>query len=331
LYPAAKTISSNLFTPAAKNSRGFQASSPKLAEIRLSALFIIAIKLALGLIAFLIIGYVGQFYDSRIAGILLTFPILNAVGILTGADPFAVADAISAVVVINGVLFYFLLSYAEFVPRFRWTWNPASRLLAQLAGWTLMWLVAAFIVTAFREKLPGAGFFLIMQIAITSFLTWRNWTPAPAPVAASNVPQIGRREHLRAFVFWATHSARFRVALFVVTCGIILAVAYSSDSKWVGMVSALPLPGFFALALLIDVAPGPRDLSPIRDTALFGPALIIVFNWLYAHVVAALPQDPHERLILGMLAAFVYWAVYAALIFTATSGVARRLDRPSPR
>ena len=137
----------------------------------MAAFLIIAIKLALGLLAFLIIGYVGQFYDRRIAGLLLTFPILNAVGILTGADPFAVADAISAVVVINGLLFYLLLSHPEFVPRTR---RAASRLLTQLAGWTLMWLAAAFIVTAFREELPGAGFFLILQIAITVFLLRRN-------------------------------------------------------------------------------------------------------------------------------------------------------------
>jgi uncharacterized membrane protein (GlpM family) len=293
----------------------------------LAAFLIIAIKLALGLLAFLIIGYVGQFYDRRIAGLLLTFPILNAVGILTGADPFAVAAAISAVVVINGLLFYLLLSYPEFVPRTR---RAASRLLTQLAGWTLMWLAAAFIVTAFREELPGAGFFLILQIAITVFLTWRNWTPAPAPISAPDVHNIGWREHARAFLFWATHAARFRVALFVITCGIILAVAYLSESKWVGMVSALPLPGFFALALLIDFSPSPRDLDPIRDTVLFGPTLIIVFNWLYAHVVAALPDAPHQRLILGMVAAFAYWAIYAALIFIAMPRVARVLDTKTP-
>jgi hypothetical protein len=293
----------------------------------LAAFPIIAIKLALGLIAFLIIGYVGQFYDRRIAGLLLTFPILNAVGILTGADPFAVAGAISAVVVINGLLFYLLLSYPEFIPRVRWTRNPASRLLVQLAGWTLMWLAAAFIATAFREKLPGAAFFLILQIAITVFLTWRNWMPAPAPISAPEAQKMGWREHARAFLFWATHAARFRVVLFVITCGIILAVAYVSESKWVGMVSALPLPGFFALALLIDFSPSPRELWPIRDTVMFGPTLIIVCNWLYAHVVAGLPDEPHERLIFGMLAAFVYWAVYGALVFLGTPRIARVLDK----
>jgi hypothetical protein len=293
----------------------------------MAAFFIISIKLALGLIAFLIIGYVGRFYDKRIAGILLTFPILNAVGILTGADPFAVADAISAVVVINGLLFYLLLSYPDFIPRFRWSRNPTSSLLVQLAVWTLMWLIAAFVVTTFREKLPGAAFFFTLQSAITAVLTWRNWTPPAAPLATPDVPKGRWREHARSFVFWAVHGARFRIALFVVTCGIILGVAYVSESKWVGMVSALPLPGFFALALLIDFAPSPRELLPIRDTVLFGPMLIIVSNWVYAHVVSDLPQQPHERLVLGMLAAFGYWAIYAAFVFVAMPMIPRMLDR----
>jgi uncharacterized membrane protein (GlpM family) len=291
-----------------------------------AAFLIIAIKLALGLVAFLIIGYVGQFHDRRIAGLLLTFPILNAIGILTGADPFAVADAISAVVVINGVLLYLLLSNPDVVPRFRWSRNAGLHLLTQITGWTLMWLLAAFIVTALREKLPGTGFFFCLQLAITAFLTWRNWTPSSAPRLTSDTPNITWRAHVQNFLSWATHSARFRIVLFVVTCGIILAVAYFSESKWVGMVSALPLPGFFALALLIDFAPSRRDLYPVRDTVLFGPLLIIVFNWIYAEIVAVLPQEPHVRLVLGMLAAFAYWVIYATLIFAGTPVLSRVLD-----
>jgi hypothetical protein len=174
----------------------------------LGALVIIAIKLALGLIAFLIIGYVGQFYDKRIAGLLLTFPILNAIGILTGADPFAVADAISAVVVVNGLLFYLLLSYPEFIPRLRWARNPAPRLLVQLAGWTLMWLIAAFIATAFREELPRAAYFFGLLLAISAFLTWRNWTPVPAAVTAPNLHKIGARQHARAPFSFGPRMAR---------------------------------------------------------------------------------------------------------------------------
>jgi uncharacterized membrane protein (GlpM family) len=290
-------------------------------------LAIIAIKLALGLIAFLIIGYVGQFYEKRIAGLLLTFPILNAVGILTGADPFAVADAISAVVVINGLLFYFLLSNPDFIPRFRWSHRPTLHLVAQIAGWTLIWLVAAFAVTGLRERLPGAAFFFAVQVAITAVLTWRNWTPLPTRPISSDLKEIGWRAHARNLVLWAAHRARFRIALFIITCGVILAVAYFSESKWVGMVSALPLPGFFALAVLIDFAPRRRELYPVRDTVLFGPTLIIMFNSLYAHLVATLPQQPHLHLMLGMLGAFAYWAVYAMLIFVVTPIVAHRLDR----
>jgi hypothetical protein len=66
---------------------------------------------------------------------------------------------------------------------------------------------------------------------------------------------------------------------------------------------------------------------PIRDTVLFGPTLIIVSNWVYAHVVSDLPQQLHERLVLGMLAAFGYWAIYAAFVFVAMPMIPRMLDR----
>src|SRR3954451_24476869 len=89
----------------------------------------------------------------------------------------------------------------------RWARNPAPRLLVQLAGWTLMWLIAAFIATAFREELPRAAYFFGLLLAISAFLTWRNWTPVPAAVTAPNLHKIGARQHARSFLFWAAHGA----------------------------------------------------------------------------------------------------------------------------
>ena len=59
---------------------------------------------------FAVLGYVGKRYDKRIAGVLLTFPILNGIGILTGNDPLAVADSIYAVVVFNGLLLFLMIA-----------------------------------------------------------------------------------------------------------------------------------------------------------------------------------------------------------------------------
>ena len=67
------------------------------------------------------------------------------------------------------------------------------------------------------------------------------------------------------------------------------------------MASALPLPGFFALAALMDDAEQPRDpaartkLLPIRDTLFVGPLLVIPFNWTFAHALVALPPDREPR------------------------------------
>ena len=66
---------------------------------------------ALELADFAAVGYIGKSYDKRIAGVLLTFPILNGIGILTGSNPLAVAHSIYAVVVFNGLVLLFAISF----------------------------------------------------------------------------------------------------------------------------------------------------------------------------------------------------------------------------
>lgn len=74
------------------------------------------LKLLLGMGVFAVLGYLGRFYDKRIAGVLLTFSILKGIGILTGDDPLAVANSIYAVVVFNGLLLFSMVSFAHAVP-----------------------------------------------------------------------------------------------------------------------------------------------------------------------------------------------------------------------
>ena len=127
-------------------------------------IFIAATKLALGLLAFLVVGYVGKLYDKRIAGALLTFPILNAIGILSGSDPLAVANSIYVVVIVNGALFYFVISYWQFLPPLPQTAKSELHLFARLVVWTILWLPPAVVVTALRDRLPGPATLLALQL-----------------------------------------------------------------------------------------------------------------------------------------------------------------------
>src|SRR5665213_138432 len=95
------------------------------------------LKLLLGLGVFAVLGYVGKRHDKRIAGVLLTFPILNGIGILTGSDPLAVADSIFAVVVFNGLLLFLMVWLCNALPPRHA--SPNMKLVARLIVWTAVW------------------------------------------------------------------------------------------------------------------------------------------------------------------------------------------------
>ena len=52
-----------------------------------------AAKLALGISAFVLVTWLGL-RDKRIGGVLLTFPLLNGIAMLTGVDPIGIAGTI---------------------------------------------------------------------------------------------------------------------------------------------------------------------------------------------------------------------------------------------
>src|SRR5690242_9079061 len=93
------------------------------------------LKLLLGLAVFLVVGYLGRFHDKRIAGVLLTFPILNGIGILAGAEPLAVADSIYAVVVFNGLLLFLMVMFCTVLPPMLAA-SPTTALVTRLLVWT---------------------------------------------------------------------------------------------------------------------------------------------------------------------------------------------------
>ena len=283
------------------------------------------VKLLLGLAVIAALGYIGKFYDKRIAGVLLTFPILNGIGILTGSDPLAVARSIYAVVVLNGIVLFFMIMWADALPRFR-SAAPNAKLVVRLIVWTAVWFVGAPLVVLGRDSLPGGGGLIAIQCVIAAAAGFLFWKPEPCDKSASPAAG-GVRHHLRAlFAFWSNANGAVRLGLFAVCFGLLLFAAHAFESKWVGMFSALPVPGLFAVATLSAIED--RDyFEPMRDTVLLGPISVIAFNWIYAHVVLALPSEPFARTAFGVLAMTVLLAVDAVLIVWTTPRLARWVDR----
>ena len=98
------------------------------------------------------------------------------------------------------------------------------------------------------------------------------------------------------------------------------------DEKWVGMASALPLPGFFAVAALMDdTESNPSStLRPMRDTLFLGPLLVIPFNWTFAHLLASvLPPDAS---VARYLVLFAMWAIAALVVIRIVPPLMAALD-----
>jgi len=273
------------------------------------------VKLLLSVGIFAALGYLGRFHDKRIAGVLLTFPILNGIGILTGGDPLAVADSIYIVVIVNGLLLFAAIRFVDVLPPLPAGTSANVTLAARLIVWTLIWAAGAFSVVHWRDSLPGPAALLAGQCvlaALVAIIAWR--APRQAEQAPTRVPFVA---------FWSSPAGRARLALFTLCCVALLAAANSWESKWVGMLSALPLPGLFAVATLSVLEPR-KDFVVIADSVLFGPVFVIAFNWTYAHIVLRLPAAGHTPI--GLAALVLLLAVNATLIFWIVPRISAYLD-----
>jgi hypothetical protein len=290
-------------------------------------LLALLIKLPLALAVFLLVAYAGT-VSRRIAGVLFTFPILNGIAIIAGADPVAIADAIYPLVIFNCALFAVLISFPRSLPPIGHGWPHGSRLFARVAIWAAAWFAGAYAITDFRHALPGASALLAGASLFALAFMLACWTPHLAK--PGDTPR-----HRETFAsFWATERGLWRVVFFCLAyAALVLASRAALDEKWVGMASALPLPGFFALAVLIDdSAAADTDATvsvvrPIRDTLFLGPVLVIPFNWIFAHALVALP---HDAVIARYLLLFALWTVAALAVLLLVPRIAGYLDARSP-
>ena len=99
-----------------------------------------------------------------------------------------------------------------------------------------------------------------------------------------------------------------------------------NPSKWLGMFSAVPLPGLFAIATL-SVMNAQEDFKLMRDTVLIGALAVNVFNWLFAHLFIRLPFAGTAHTVAGIVMLVGMMAVDAALLFWLTPRISAVLDR----
>jgi hypothetical protein len=236
-----------------------------------------------------------------------------------------VADAIYPLVIFNCVLFAALITFPHALPPVaalpRW-----GRLSARILVWSLAWLTGAAFITNMREQIFGGGILLAGSALFALGFIWFRWSGARDSVPA-------RRFHAARFVaFWSTTTGFWRIAFFIVTYACLFWASHAAaDQRWIGMASALPLPGFFALATLIDDAEtrgaAMTELRPIRDTLFLGPMLVIPFNWAFSHAMLAVPA---AALVSRYALLFAFWAAAAIAVVMLIPRLEARLDRSAP-
>jgi hypothetical protein len=269
------------------------------------------VKLLFALAAFCFIGLVGP-RNRRIAGLLLTFPILNGIALLTDAQPYRVAETISLMVVLNSALFFIAIRGVDWLPPYASRLPENLSVLYRLLVWTVIWLVGACYLTQARDVFPSSLTLLFMQCGVVAASIGWLWRPAPAPrpATASSSPA-------EVWVSWGA-----RVALFVLAfCVLLYTAKHATDPRWVGMASSLPLPGLFALAYLA-ARHHKDDLRPIADTVLFGPLLVIPFNFLFAAWITVVPATT----AIGVLSLVLAWSAGLGLLFWLTPKIEQYLD-----
>jgi uncharacterized membrane protein len=128
--------------------------------------------------------------------------------------------------------------------------------------------------------------------------------------------------------FWGNRVGAGRIVFFVLAYACLFWVSRAAlDEKWVGMASALPLPGFFAVATLMEDsghAQASRPLLPMRDTLFLGPVLVIPFNWTFSHAILAVPP---AALVSRYALLFAFWAVAALAVVMLVPRLAAYIDR----
>ena len=286
-------------------------------------LAVFAAKLAFGTLAFLLIGWIGSSDDRRVAGAMLTFPVLNGIGLVTSPDknPVALTAAMMPIIVLNGCLCF------AFVVAFRWarsargedrTASYATGIAAALA-WGVL---AIWLAPQIDPQLPPPAVITAFYVVTASVGSVALWS------------RVGRRSAARTAAATVTFGAfwwqrRWRVVLFGISLFALLVAAQIWDAAWVGRLSALPIVPLFVLAgLAIDDA---DSLPAIRDTILLGPGLAMIFVLALTAFLASLDHAGGTTYWApAIIALAIGWTACFLAIRYAVPPLAAALDRPRP-
>jgi hypothetical protein len=288
------------------------------------------LKAVLGTCLFTLILWCAQSNNPRIAGMMLTFPALNGLGLLTAQsyDLHLMARAMLPMIALNGLL------CATYITAQRQLLGRLPHLSPKVTVWTLLgacvvlwggmalWvapLVEPYLVSA-RQVMAFICAYAVGSVPLTACLLW------------SPVHEHGRRWQS----FWSVLRANAgRVGGMFILLVLVMLVAHGRAEAWAGRLSALPLLPFYSLLMLsptrmhrqLEVA----RLEHVGSTVLLGPVVAIVFVWIFAQYLNALSllRGTARSVAAAVLGLLILWSVCGLMIWGILRGV-RRLEHRLP-
>jgi hypothetical protein len=266
----------------------------------------VILRTAAGTALFVAFLWLVRIDDYRVAGMMLTFPMLNGMALVSAAEHARkTGQSMVPIVVLNGVMcFLFTLALA---------WSDAARAhpiaLTVLAA--VLWLCVYVVLETRNVMVPWgwataafAAACVVVSVAITYWL-WPACTifANEAPVRAGGLAGL-----LDSWV---------RIALFALSLFVVFAVAhfYQDAHAAIGRLGALPIVPLFGLytvagVLASDPAAVPK-LETMRSMVLAGWMIALVFAVVLA-VYVARTSSPQSRPLGHLATLIVGWGLCLA-------------------
>lgn len=240
----------------------------------------VLLRTASGTLLYVAFLWLVQIDDWRVAGMMLTFPMLNGMALVAaGAKAHATGRSMVPVVTLNGAMcFLFALALA---------WSEMARAhpleLTVLAG--VLWLLVYWWLERWNIGVPARAWpgYVVACALVSAALTYWLWPPCAQAISSAPVRAGGLAGVLES---WG------RIGLFVLSLLVVFVVAHvwRDAHAAIGRLGALPLVPLLGLYTVGSVLAGDPAAVPkleiMRSLVLVGWMIALVFAVLLAAYVA---------------------------------------------
>jgi hypothetical protein len=272
-------------------------------------------KALLGTGLFIAILWLTQSHDPRGAGMLLTFPALNGIGLLIGEsrDVYVMASAMLPMIATNGVLCaVYLLAYRYWVAPADAEPQQGKAVLAAGACLSVWGLVALLLAPSLQAWLQTPGRMGLFWVGY-GVSVW----PLTARLLWVSIPEhVGRKRRLWEVI----HANPVKIAGMLLLIMLVMLVARRGADAWAGRLSTLPLLPFYSLLMLPaaeqDWRQGVQKLHQLGSTVLLGPLVAMAFVWTFVQYLGVLRHHDPSSVYLGagVVGLLGLWGVCGCLI-----------------